>query len=336
MWRLFKENKNIDLLQESDRILGSSFNKEIESSDVQVIAEQAEHVEVKGMSDKIIDIQETILSEEDATDANLLIEENTAIITEEKKAVTKKSASLDGRLKAIQDIVANVGVKKTSNNVGLLSEETSAVKDASDNTAKEEDLSKFDSFLSEPEIAESDEINSLDVQLQNEVEHQEIEELIASEKTDENNEIDNLVAENNNELPVDKEKTEELLQIDSSGEVFSFLEEDYTTDFLAGILYDSLTHEVVYNYNMKQSQLDVFSFLFTEINEAASGSNFPKLNNYFVLDLQENQLVFILTFSKHHFALIFNKEQIELGYILSILKPQITRAYMKFLKTLPN
>jgi len=313
MWRLFKEKKNIDLLQESDRILGSSFNKEIESSEV--IIEQTECVEVKGMSDEVIDIQETILSEEDATGTNLLIEENTAIITEEKKAVTKKSAILDERLKVIQDIVANIGVKKTSNNVGLLSEETSAVKDASDNTAKEEDLSKFDSFLSEHEIAESDEINSLDAQLQNDVD---------------------LVAENNNELPVDKEKTEELLQIDSSGEVFSFLEEDYTTDFLAGILYDSLTHEVVYNYNMKQSQLDVFSFLFTEINEAASGSNFPKLNNYFVLDLQENQLVFILTFSKHHFALIFNKEQIELGYILSILKPQITRAYMKFLKTLPN
>ncbi|NOZ36297.1 MAG: DUF4388 domain-containing protein [Chlorobi bacterium] len=108
---------------------------------------------------------------------------------------------------------------------------------------------------------------------------------------------------------------------------FTQLQDDLGDTFISGSVYSADNGESV--YSLKTNQTVVFAKFHKSINNLFLKSKFEKKNSFYLLDLKNNYLLFILIFKNHHIALIFNKTKIKLGYLLSILKPLLINDYKK-------
>ena len=108
---------------------------------------------------------------------------------------------------------------------------------------------------------------------------------------------------------------------------FTQLQDDLGDTFISGSIYSADNREPVYSF--KTSKTVVFTEFQKSINNLFLKSKLEKKNNFYLLDLKKNYLLFILIFKNHHIALIFNKTKIKLGYLLSILRPLLINDYEK-------
>jgi len=92
-------------------------------------------------------------------------------------------------------------------------------------------------------------------------------------------------------------------------------------------IYTSKTGKPLFVYNSRASQSVLFAKLFNTINTLLSDSDFGNINEYYIIDVSENMLIFVLTFSELHFGYAFNKEKAKLGYIMNVIKPILVKEY---------
>ena len=125
---------------------------------------------------------------------------------------------------------------------------------------------------------------------------------------------------------------ESFINTDIIEQSFKSLKDDLEDAFLAGIIFTAKTGKPIYGFNSKANQSVLFAKLHKEINDLFSNSSLGNINEYYLLDIQDNYLIFILTFTEHHFGLVFDKSKIQLGYLFNIIKPNLTNDYYNALK----
>lgn len=352
MWRIFKK-KETETLKISDKDIAKQ-------QQTKIVVTKTGTKEVP-LSTEIKDVQLEGNVKETTTSVKPI--DNSPIVSTHPKKnsidETSDSETLNDRLKAIQDIVDKAQGKN---------------KPISNSTAHDEDLSKFEPFISdnievtkEKYLSEIDdkvvdkaflggdialnintesqnEVNQVDDLNSVEINDDIIEEPVLKDEVpslDEPEVIDDVSVEMSDTKEdiledkdvediagiVEQNKINRNIDDTAINQIFEYLNKNFTDKFLAGALYDVQAKEMIHQHRFEKNQLDVFTNLFEKINAASSRSGFPKLNNYYVLDLENDQTAFVLLFPNHHFVLIFDKSKIQLGYIISIIRPHITNEY---------
>ncbi len=92
-------------------------------------------------------------------------------------------------------------------------------------------------------------------------------------------------------------------------------------------IYTSKTGKPLFVNNSQASQSVLFAKFFNSINTMLSDSDFGIINDYYIIDVSENMLIFVLTFNKLHFGYAFNKKKVKLGYIMNVIKPILAKEY---------
>jgi len=115
-------------------------------------------------------------------------------------------------------------------------------------------------------------------------------------------------------------------------ESFKYLTDTLKGSFTGGSLYTSTLGKPLYQYNTETNQSVLFSKLHKNINQLLKSSNFNIISEYYLLDLEGDYTVFILTFKEHHYGLVFKSSKFKLGYFLNIIKPTIIQYYEKAIK----
>lgn len=122
------------------------------------------------------------------------------------------------------------------------------------------------------------------------------------------------------------------LNITAIEELFTSLQNDLEDVFLAGSVYSSETCKTIYNYNLTDNQSVLLVKFHQSINTLLTNGAYRPINNYYLLDLEENYLILILIFNKHHFSFAFDSKKIKLGYLFNIIIPLITNDYKNIIK----
>jgi len=116
------------------------------------------------------------------------------------------------------------------------------------------------------------------------------------------------------------------INIEIIKQTFQDLNNSTDGSFIDGVVYDITNENNVYSSKKGGKH----EFLFAEFYKVMKNSNFQKTQNYFLIDLQDGYLVFVLIFKKYHLGFIF--KDIKIGYLLNIIKPIIISDYNKAIK----
>ncbi len=357
MWRIYKklaEEKQreaqakesvavddvlIDVLKEDnhefdDSVLESSVNE------VEEIGNDALTVSEDVATDELIDIvlknPLDVIEETNFFDDNFEEQNPNQLIEQEELSAQEL---LEERLRVIGDI-ANKPIEKTPVN--------------DENTAGEEDLSKFDfKNLGEEvttDFSDSIEADAIQDYTQEEVDKDSNESFLEDEEQlveEDVNFTDGVLVEpvteeiGSDALSAVNNETNQNLEVSASpnnfinityiDELFSFLKKEYKEAFIAGVVYVNRTDDSICNFNVTDDQISFFRMLTTELNSAVSRSNFSKIDSGYMLDLNDGKALMVLTFSIHHMVVVFDQNVIDIGYLQSVVKPYIIAEHNKAL-----
>ena len=161
-------------------------------------------------------------------------------------------------------------------------------------------------------------------------------EIIDSDKKELNLKAENKKTSNINRIKSSGNKSNNIkecfINTDIIEQSFKNLKDDLEDTFLSGNIFTAKMGKPIYSFNSKTNQSVLFAKLHKVINDLFSNSSLGNINEYYLLDMQDNYLVFILTFTEHHFGLVFDKSKIQLGYLFNIIKPILTNDYYNALK----
>jgi hypothetical protein len=99
----------------------------------------------------------------------------------------------------------------------------------------------------------------------------------------------------------------------------------------AGVVLNTKNTEPIYNFRTERDQNLRFQNIAQDLNTILKDLNNTALNLYYLLDLKENKLAFVLTFETHHIGLVLEKNETKLGYLLNIIKPLMINDYVNAL-----
>jgi hypothetical protein len=207
----------------------------------------------------------------------------------------------------------------TENNID---QETSIEEELSETSTIESDLEKFDFIKEGGHIDSTEENTNVSTNTTDKDDNEsnfEIEQIL--DFSDDNNESDELISEYNiddKDGQLNKEKIEEI---------FNYLKEKCGMGFLSGLLVDKLNARELYNYNSNNDIFSIFVKFYQKLEEQVSKSEFEKQKNFYLVDLKDNQILFVLTYKIHHFVLTFDKTKISVGFIIYIIKSNIDAMY---------
>ena len=248
---------------------------------------------------------------------------------------------LEERLKIIGDIVNKSKIKNPVDD---------------ENTAEDEDLSKFD-FQNFGEEVTEDYSNSIvvddskDAVLEEETKN-EINESVLEEEQDVEDDVNftdevfsdqmkeeassdatSVVEKNTNQELVTNMSRNSFINVAYVDELFSFLKKEYKEAFIAGVVYENRTDSVICNFNVTDNQVEFFRMLTTELTSAVSRSNFNRIDTGYMLDLQDGEALVVLTFTIHQMVVVFDQNIIDIGYLQSVVKPYVVAEYNKALNS---
>ena len=127
--------------------------------------------------------------------------------------------------------------------------------------------------------------------------------------------------------PKIKKALPETLNKTDIKQTFELIKTDLGDAFFAGSVYSAKLGKPIYSFNSETNQSVLLAKLHKSINSNLSSTGFQKINEFYLLDLEDNYLLFILTFKEHHFGLAFVKSKVKLGYLFNIIKPILVNDY---------
>jgi len=114
-------------------------------------------------------------------------------------------------------------------------------------------------------------------------------------------------------------------------QLFNNLQNDLKDELLEASFYSAKTGKLLYSHNTSSNQYTLFVKLHKAINNLLTNKNFNKIKDFYLLDLDDDNLLLILTFKEHHFGLVFDSSKVKLGYLFNIVRPLIINDYNKAL-----
>lgn len=80
-------------------------------------------------------------------------------------------------------------------------------------------------------------------------------------------------------------------------------------------------------FNTQPQASALFNRVTDQINSTLQGSDFPLLNKYYILDLDDNKLVVILPLGEYRWGILCDGQKTKLGLLLNVTIPQIIKTF---------
>jgi len=111
--------------------------------------------------------------------------------------------------------------------------------------------------------------------------------------------------------------------------VIKTLFEQISTDFDSNFIYGSL---IDLNQDTVIDTYSVDSYIVSKLNDFIKETlNLVKIDldneRYFLVDLEQDKILFLMIFKYHYFVLLFSAKDLVLGQVLNILKPELIKQY---------
>ena len=72
--------------------------------------------------------------------------------------------------------------------------------------------------------------------------------------------------------------------------------------------------------------------MFKNQNKKLSGSGFPALSGYYMLDLNADSMVMVLQFESYQWGMLVNSKETQLGLLLNVAIPKAREAFLEAAK----
>lgn len=125
----------------------------------------------------------------------------------------------------------------------------------------------------------------------------------------------------------DKNKSASSLNISIIKKTFQNIKNNTENSFVAGLVYSSSDGKHIHSYKKGGKHEILFTELYKSLDNRLNNTHLNKGRNYYLINLQDNFLIFIMIFKDYHIGFVFN--DIKTGYLLNIIRPIIINDYTK-------
>jgi len=119
-------------------------------------------------------------------------------------------------------------------------------------------------------------------------------------------------------------KTVDILWFDI---LINKLKQELSNCLKSAFFAENKSSNVLKSWQMKNNQSAFLSKILYFTNQFLIKQNTPGINSYLILNLDDNMLMFVLKLDKYQFVLLLDSTKINIGYLISIIKPIIEENY---------
>ena len=110
------------------------------------------------------------------------------------------------------------------------------------------------------------------------------------------------------------------------------LKEDLGDALVAADIWPTGTGQSIAGFNSQPKATALFEQVTEYMNKSLSGSGFPSLARYYMLDLEADSLVIVLQFKDYQWGILVNSTKVQLGLLLNVAIPKAREAFLDALK----
>jgi len=89
--------------------------------------------------------------------------------------------------------------------------------------------------------------------------------------------------------------------------------------------------ESIAGYNSQPIACALFNQITGYIDEALEAGEYPKLDKYYILELQDGKMVIIIPFGEYIWEMLIDSKRARLGLLLNITIPQMIESFEKII-----
>jgi len=89
--------------------------------------------------------------------------------------------------------------------------------------------------------------------------------------------------------------------------------------------------ESIAGYNSQPVACALFNQITAYVNEALEQSDYPQLDKYYILDLQDGKMVIVIPLGEYVWEMLIDTKKARLGLLLNITIPQMIEAFEKII-----
>ncbi|MCX6583022.1 MAG: hypothetical protein NT166_22830 [Candidatus Aminicenantes bacterium] len=90
--------------------------------------------------------------------------------------------------------------------------------------------------------------------------------------------------------------------------------------------------ESIAGYNSQPMACALFNQITSYINEALEQGKYPKLDKYYILDLQDDKMVLVIPFAEFIWEMLIDTKKARLGILLNSTIPGIIRSFEQMME----
>ncbi|MCD4792309.1 MAG: hypothetical protein K8R54_03685 [Bacteroidales bacterium] len=110
------------------------------------------------------------------------------------------------------------------------------------------------------------------------------------------------------------------------------LKEDLGDSLVAADIWPTGTGQSIAGFNSQPKATALFEQVTEFMNKTLTGSGFPGLDKFYMLDLQADSLVIVLQFEGYQWGMLVNSTKVQLGLLLNVAIPKAREAFLEALK----
>jgi len=89
--------------------------------------------------------------------------------------------------------------------------------------------------------------------------------------------------------------------------------------------------QTMVGYNSQPLACALFNQITSYIDEALEQGEYPKIDQYYILDLKEGKMVLIIPFGEYIWEMLIDSQKVRLGVLLNTTIPQMIESFEKII-----
>ena len=111
------------------------------------------------------------------------------------------------------------------------------------------------------------------------------------------------------------------------GDEMASLKEDLGDGLLATDIFGTDDGQSVAGWNSNEAACALFNQITNYMVDALTGSGFPALGRYYILDLVDDKMVIVITMGDFQWGLFLDTAKVKLGLLLNVVIPKIVDSF---------
>ncbi|NNF99122.1 MAG: hypothetical protein HKM93_07065 [Desulfobacteraceae bacterium] len=118
-------------------------------------------------------------------------------------------------------------------------------------------------------------------------------------------------------------KQETTMDVQKLHETIEVLKKDVGDGLLATDIFGAADGQSIAGHNTQPKASALFNKLTDFITDALTGSGFPALGKYYIMDLVDGNMVIVIPMGSYRWGMLVNGEKTQMGLLLNIVIPKI-------------